>query len=207
MRLAGNTIAYKTKFQPTVAGLSTEAEFMAAYDAGKMILFVQSILWDLGIPQEAAILLYEDNDACTAMANAQKPTPQTCHIDIKYFSLCDSVERDLILLERIDTKINMSDHFTKNLSKALFHRHVDYILGHIPPPYSPVHLYIVGTYNDHDSAIDTYVPTSFTTPLTAAAARVFAPLPDNYLDNPWTPILWHGFQSSFGIMDCGGVLL
>ncbi len=45
---------------------------MAAYDAGKMILFVRSILWDLGIPQEAAPLLYEDNDACTAMANAQK---------------------------------------------------------------------------------------------------------------------------------------
>jgi hypothetical protein len=206
MRLAGGTIAYKTKFQPTVAGSSMEAKFMAAYNAGKMILFVRSILWDLGIPQEAATLLYEDNDACTAMANTQKPTPRTCHIDIKYFSLRDWVERDLILLERIDTKINMSDHFTKNLSKALFHRHVDYILGHIPPPYSPVHLYIVRTCNDHASAIDTFVPTSFTTPLTAAAARVFAPLTDDYLDNPWTPILWHGFQSSIGIMNCGGVL-
>jgi hypothetical protein len=75
MRLAGGTIAYKTKFQPTVAGSSTEAEFMAAYDAGKMILFVRSILWDLGIPQESATILYEDNDACTAMGNAQKPTP------------------------------------------------------------------------------------------------------------------------------------
>jgi hypothetical protein len=53
MRLAGGTIAYKTKIQPTVADFSTEAEFMAAYDAGKMILFVRSILWDLGIPQEA----------------------------------------------------------------------------------------------------------------------------------------------------------
>ena len=108
------------------------------------------------------------------MANAQKPTPRTRHIDIKYFSLCDWVERDLILLEHIDTKINMSDHFTKNLSKTLFHRHIDYILGHIPPPYSPLHLYIIGTYNDHDSAIDTYVPTSFTAPLTATAARIFA---------------------------------
>jgi len=40
IRLAGGTIAYKCKFQPTVAGSSTEAEFMAAYDTGKMILFV-----------------------------------------------------------------------------------------------------------------------------------------------------------------------
>jgi hypothetical protein len=70
MHLAGGTIAYRTKFQPTVAGSSTEAEFMAAYDAEKMNLFVHSILWDLGIPQEAATLLYEDNDSCTAMGSA-----------------------------------------------------------------------------------------------------------------------------------------
>jgi hypothetical protein len=35
IRLAGGTIAYKSKFQPTVAGLSMEAEFMGAYDTGK----------------------------------------------------------------------------------------------------------------------------------------------------------------------------
>jgi hypothetical protein len=169
-----------------------------------MILFVRGVLWDLGIPQEAANLLYEDNDACTVVANTKKPTPQTHHIDITYFSHCNWVERDLILLERIDTKINMSDHFTKNLSKALFHHHVDYILGHISPPYSPVHLSIIGTYTDHDFAIDKYVPTSFTVPLTATTARVFAPIHDNFLWNPWTTILWHGFQSSIAIMDYGG---
>ena len=40
LRLAGGTIAYKCKFQPTVAGSSTEAEFMATYDTGMMILFM-----------------------------------------------------------------------------------------------------------------------------------------------------------------------
>ncbi len=35
LRLAGGTIAYKCKLQPTIAGSSTEAEFMAAYDTGK----------------------------------------------------------------------------------------------------------------------------------------------------------------------------
>ncbi len=113
IQLAGGTIAYKCKFQPTVAGFSTEAKFMAAYDTGKMTLFVCSILWDLNIPQEAATVLYEDNDACTAMGNAQKPTTHTRHIDIKYFFICEWIERDLMLLERIDTSINMSDHLTK----------------------------------------------------------------------------------------------
>jgi hypothetical protein len=76
IRLAGGTVAYKCKFQLTVTGSSTEAKFMAACDTGKMILFVRIVLWDLNIPQEAATLLYEDNNTCTAMGNAPKPT--TC---------------------------------------------------------------------------------------------------------------------------------
>jgi hypothetical protein len=80
--LAGGTIAYKCKFQPTVTGSTTEAKFMAAYDTGKMILFVHSILWDLHIPQEATTVLYEDNDGCTAMGNAQKSTSQMWHMNI-----------------------------------------------------------------------------------------------------------------------------
>jgi hypothetical protein len=187
IRLAGGTIAYKTKFQPTVAGSSTEAEFMAAYDTGKMILFVRSVLWDLGIPQEAATTLYEDNDACTAMGNAQKPTTRTRHMDIKYFSLCEWVERDLMHLERIDTSINMADHFTKALNRALFHRHADFLLGHVPPIYSPVYRNIVGTYTTESVAYERFVPESFTTPTCAVAARVHAPLPEDYSENPW---LW-----------------
>ena len=121
IQLAGGTIAYKTKFQPTVALSSTEAEFMAACNVGRMCLFVRSILWDLNIPQEAATIAYGDNDGCTAMGNAQKPTTRTRHIDIKYFALCEWVEHDLILLDRIDTSINLADHLTKILSRILFH--------------------------------------------------------------------------------------
>ena len=139
VKLAGGTIYYKTRLQQTVACSSTEAEFMAACDAGKVILYIRSILWDLNIPQQAASILYEDNDGCTAMANAQKPTSRTRHMDIRYFALSDWVERDMMILERIDTSVNEADHFTKVLDRTLFYRHVDHIMGHIPPPYSPCH--------------------------------------------------------------------
>lgn len=121
VKLAGGPIAYKTKLQPTVAMSSTEAEFMAACDAGKMMLFIRSILWDLDIPQQAASILYEDNDACTAMANAQKPTTRTRHMDIRYFALSDWVEHDMIVLERIHTSVNEADHLTKLLDRTLFY--------------------------------------------------------------------------------------
>jgi hypothetical protein len=121
IQLAGGTIAYKTKFQPTVALSTTEAKFIAACDVGRMSLFVRSILWDLDVPQEAATVAYKDNNGCTAMGNAQKPTARTRHIDIKYFALCEWVEQDLIHLEQIDTSINIVDHLTKPLCKILFH--------------------------------------------------------------------------------------
>jgi hypothetical protein len=192
IRLAGGTIAYKCKFQPTVAGSSTEAEFMAACDTAKMILFIRSVLWDLNIPQEAATLLYEDNDGCTAMGNAQKPMSCTRHIDIKYFLICDWVERNRVLLDRIDTSINMSDHLTKALQPLLFHRHADFLLRHIPPMYLPVYQTTMGHITNHTVDLDLFVPQSFTTPLTAAAARVYAPIASNYLHSPYLRILGHG---------------
>ena len=39
------------------------------------------------IPQEVTTILYEDNDACTAMGNAQKPTPPAHVISILSISL------------------------------------------------------------------------------------------------------------------------
>jgi hypothetical protein len=73
-------------------------------------------------------------------------------------------------MERIDTTINMSDDFTKGLSRALFHQHADFLLGHIPPAYSPIYASIVGTYTNQHVDLKPCVPSTFTTPLTAAAA-------------------------------------
>ena len=72
------------------------------------------------------------------MAMAQKPTPRTRHMDIKYHVLIDWIECDLLQLERIDTTLNMANHFTKQLGSTLFHRHVDYIRGKAPPTYLAV---------------------------------------------------------------------
>ncbi len=66
--------------------------------------------------------------------------------------------------------INLADPFTKTLQHASFHRHVDFILGHVPSFYSPVYTQLFGTYTDQHLTIDEYVPSSFTTPVCAAAA-------------------------------------
>jgi hypothetical protein len=158
VRLAGRTIAYKSKIQPTVAQSSIEAEFMGASDFGCVLLFVRSILWDIGVPQTAASILYKNNNTCIAMAMAQKPTPRTWHMDIKYHVLVEWVKQDLLQLECIDTLMNLADHFTKQLGCTLFHRHVDYILGKVPPMYSC-------TFDRFHSDLHKPATTSWVTPL------------------------------------------
>jgi hypothetical protein len=67
-------------------------------------------------------------------------------------------------LERIGTSINMANHFMKVLNWALFHRYTNFLLGHVPPMYSPIYQENVGTYTDQSVAIEPFVPDSFTPP-------------------------------------------
>jgi hypothetical protein len=152
-----------------VALSSTEAEFMEATVAGRMSLYIRSIMWDLEIPQEAATILYEDNDGATAMVNAGKPTSRSRHIDIKYYAIQEWVERDLIILQRIDTAIYMADHYTKPLPRILFYRHNDYNMGRVPPAYSPKYLECLRVYSMPDKG------TTKQKEYTARAAKTLAP--------------------------------
>jgi hypothetical protein len=113
-------------------------------------------------------------------------------MDKKYFLLCDWVERDLMHLEHVDTKMNMADMFTKSLPWLMFHCHADYLLGHFPPKYSPVYSYLVGTYSDAVIDIEMYVPSTYMTPMTATAARICAPIYHDYVGSPWVIVIWHG---------------
>jgi len=120
---AGGAVGYKSKFQTIIAHSSTEAEFVAACNTAKMILFFRSILQDVGIEQREATILFEDNHGALMMANAQQPARRTRHIGIKYFALLDWVEQDLLILEAIQTANNAADAMTKPLTKQMFYRH------------------------------------------------------------------------------------
>ena len=131
--MAGAAVVYKTKFQKTVVLSSTEAEFVAAADAGKYALCLRSLLHDLGEEQDSAVVLYEDNVGAFLMADAGQPTPRTRHIAIKHFALLDWVENNLVCLQRIAASINSADNMTKGNLRILFHRHNDIIMGKINP--------------------------------------------------------------------------
>jgi hypothetical protein len=138
-KLAGAAIAWKCRVQPTVSLSSTEAEFLAASDAGKMALYLRSILDELSVSQQFATVIYEDNRGALLMASAAQPTKQSRHIDIREYALLDWVERDLIALEDVASGLNASDILTKQTGPLLFARHVDNLTGRLPPPYVLLH--------------------------------------------------------------------
>ena len=88
VHLAGGAVAYKVNLLQTIAQSSTEAEYMEATALGKVVLYARSIMWDLGVPQLTATIAYEDNDACTPVTNAGRPTSRTRHVDIKWHVIC-----------------------------------------------------------------------------------------------------------------------
>ena len=72
----------------------------------------------------------------------------------------------------------------------------------------------IGTYSNHTVDINHFTPPSFTTPTTAAAARVHAPILSDYRNSPWLRILGHGLYNphihrlshilcSHSLVDCG----
>jgi hypothetical protein len=140
IKMAGGCIYYKSKFQPTIALSSTEAEFVAATEAGKAILYVRTILEEIEIEQKDATTLYIDNNGALNMANQQQLTRNTRHMELKQFTVQQWVERDLLYLQRISTEKNYSDALTKQLGRTKFYNHFDYIMGHLRPTYADIAL-------------------------------------------------------------------
>ena len=72
--LASAPVAYTARYQPTIGLSSTESKFVGASNAGKLALYLRSVLNQLGLDTNEATPLYEDNAAAIKMANAQQPT-------------------------------------------------------------------------------------------------------------------------------------
>ena len=74
--LSGAAVIYKTRYQKTIAMSSTEAGFVSASETGKMILYLRSLLHDLGHTPTNPTHLNIDNTGTTFMTAAQPGSHQ-----------------------------------------------------------------------------------------------------------------------------------
>ena len=80
----GAAISWNSKKQPTAAISSSEAEYQAMSAAVQEVLYLRSLLEEMGVKSEGATVIQEDNQSCIKMCKNPVMQKRTKHIDIKH---------------------------------------------------------------------------------------------------------------------------
>src|SRR6202030_1705156 len=89
--VAGGTISWSSKKQPTVVLSTVEAEYMASVNTTKEAIWLRTLLADLGFPQTSATLIRADNQGCIALSRHLISHSRAKHIDIRHHFVCERV--------------------------------------------------------------------------------------------------------------------
>jgi hypothetical protein len=87
--VAGGSVLWASKWQPTIALSTTEAEYMVASNATKDAIWLRVLLEDLGFPQVSATTLHADNLGCIALTNGTVTHSRAKHINICHHFICE----------------------------------------------------------------------------------------------------------------------
>ena len=114
--LSGGAVSWQSRLQKCVALSTTEAEYMAAVEAGKELIWLRDFLEELGVEQEK-FPLHCDNQSAIHLAKNAAYHSRTKHIRRRYHWLRERVEDNDFELMKIHTNNNGSDMLTKTLPK------------------------------------------------------------------------------------------
>ena len=119
--LMGNSpIAWVSKVSSMVCLSTAEAEFVAATEASKELVWFRNFLIELGFPQNNPAVLHEDNQATIRMASNPVVSARNRHFSIKMHWIREQVANDIVTLQYVSTKDQLADILTKSQPKPLF---------------------------------------------------------------------------------------
>ena len=120
--VAGGTVSWSSKKQPTVALSTVEAEYMASANATKEAVWLRSLLTDLGSPPSTATVIHADNQGCIALSKNPVAHSRAKHIDIRHHFVREQVSNGEVSFQYCPTTQMIADILTKVLPRNLFEK-------------------------------------------------------------------------------------
>ena len=119
IKLCGGPVSWLSRKQGVVSCSTTEAEYIAAHDGAREVVWTRGILSDMKMPQLSPTPLYCDNAAARSMIENSSFHNRGKHIDIK-FHYTRSLHKKEIYVTEISTKDQLADIMTKPLFRPTF---------------------------------------------------------------------------------------
>jgi hypothetical protein len=121
--LNGGLVSWRSKLSPVVCTSTTDAEYIAACYAAMETMHLRQLLSSLGYAQNGPSQLFEDNEACIALAGDAVFRERTKHIDIRFHYLRERVRDQQIQLIKVSSLQQLANSFTKAEGANLFLAH------------------------------------------------------------------------------------
>jgi hypothetical protein len=122
LMLSGGPVIWKSAKQKCTALSTVEAEYIAASDATREIIWASRFIQEIDPQQikDSPITLKIDNNGARELANNSMISQRTKHIDIRYHFIRESIKSGAILLQRCPSKDMTADVLTKALPAIRF---------------------------------------------------------------------------------------
>ena len=127
--MAGGPVWWQSSKQTTVAQSSTEAEYIAANEAARLIMATRNLLAELHFPQPHATPLFIDNRTSIRMALEDGQHARRKHINVKHHYIRELIENESISVHWISTENQLADLLTKALPRDTFKTLRDKAMG------------------------------------------------------------------------------
>jgi hypothetical protein len=119
VKLTNGIVSWQSHAQKTVALSSTEAEYMSLSDCSRQIVWIQSLLGEIGFMQ-VRTPIYGDNQGSMFIGSNPVQDRRTKHIDIRYHFIREKIVDGKVEVFFIQGDKNIADMFTKNLGNIKF---------------------------------------------------------------------------------------
>ena len=102
---------------------------MAASLAATEIIFMRSLLSEMGYDMSEPTMLWVDNMGAVEITKRRESLARSRHIERRYLKMQEWVAEGKIKVKYIKTDENRADMFTKPLDRATFEGHAAGIMG------------------------------------------------------------------------------